>query len=417
MKIVSGLIGLLVLVLSVSVVSAEIPVVIKAVDYSTFVPAASSLVKSADDDIVLGKYDMALTKLRKAIAAETNKYLKKDLLIREAKLNLFKGRVGYGRFRLNKLCRQEFYAPAFIAAAQSYMYFDPYDRNEAKKRVDRILRKDPNHVNALIEKGYVNLYLLQYKAAMKAFSKARKLNKNATRAFYGQADVYVKQGKHMKGIHVLQDSLRIQPENGETMLKIGDIYLGSKIIRKTDSAISWYERAMSYAKGRPVFYSRIMMGFFVRRTAGNAKPYFNQLQKIAPSNTYTRWAEGVFAELSGKLSTAKKKYEEAVVLDSQNWLAQFCRANIYSGRGTEEFVKWAKTMKYKYDVHKNYPKGIAAYRTILNNAPTFPYYKTAEMWYQKLIETPSVNFWSDPANEEKLQKIQRFGDALKLGCW
>jgi tetratricopeptide (TPR) repeat protein len=375
------------------------------------------LVKAADDDVAAGNFDAALGKLRKGIAAETDKNRKKDLLIREAKLNLFKGRVGYGRFRLNKLCRQEFYAPAFIAAAQSYMYFEPYDRAEAKKRVDRILRKDPQHVNALIEKGYVDLYLLQYKSAMASFTKARKLDKYATRAFYGQADVHVKQGKHMKGIHVLQDCLRLQPESGETMLRIGDIYLGSKIIRKTDAAISWYERAMAFANGRPKYYSRIMMGFFVRRTAGNAKPYFEQLKKISPNGSYTKWAEAVFAELAGKLSTAKNKYEEAVALDRQNWLAQFGRANIYAARGTEEFVQWAKTMKYKYDVHKNYPKGIEAYKTILNNAPTFPYYKTAEMWYQKLIETPSVDFWTDPANEEKLQKIKRFGDALKLGCW
>ncbi len=390
---------------------------LKVLNYNSFDEEAKGFLISADNAIRLGKFDLALGDLRKATRLEKDVTLRQDIQIREAKVNLYKGRVGYARFLLNKLCRVRFYSPAFVAAAQSYLYFEPYDRNEAKKRLGRVLKTDPKNVDALIEMGYVHLFLLNRIEASKKFKKARKLNKNAMRAFYGLADVLVKQGKHMDGVRILEKALRIQPENGLTMLKIGDIYLASKGVRRTYSAISWYEMALEYANDRPIFYSRIIMGFFAGRKAVNAKPFLAKLREIAPNNSYALWADGVFAELKGKLTTAKSKYFEAMTADSQNWLAHFCYANICAGRGTEEFVLWAKTMKYKYDVHKNLPKGIEAYKRILNNALSFPFYKTADIWYQKLIETPTVNFWTDPANKEKLKQLQRYGKALKLGMW
>jgi tetratricopeptide (TPR) repeat protein len=417
MNLVPAVLCFVCLVIFATGVFAEIPVELSALDYSKYAPEVSRILKSADEDIVAGSFDEALTKLKKAVSLEQNLDNKDALLVREAKLNLFKGRVGYARFRLNRLCKQRYYSPAYIAAAQSYMYFEPYDRGEAKKRIDTILRKDPNNVEALIEAGFIQLYLIQGDKAIELFKQALKVKNDAIRAFYGIADVYVKTGRHDKAIKTLQNSLRVKPENGEAMLRIGDTYLGSVLKDRYSSAIQWYQRALAYANGQPRYYGRMMMAFFIKNNRDTASVYYKHLIKIAPSSSYIKWADGIFAEFEGKISTAKDKYEEAVALDRQNWLAQFCRANVYAGRGNVEFVLAANSAGYKYEKHKNIPKGIEAYKTIINNAPTFPYYKTVVLWYQKLIDTPSVTFWTDSANEEKLQKMKRFGEALKLGAW
>jgi len=53
------------------------------------------------------------------------------------------------------------------------------------------------------------------------------VNRKNMRAFYGMADVLFAEHKYMMPIHLLEEALRVDPENPETMKKIGDIYMGS----------------------------------------------------------------------------------------------------------------------------------------------------------------------------------------------
>ena len=386
-------------------------------DYSTFNPAARGFLESADSLITQGKFDQALGKLREAAKNETNRERGYDIKIRDAVVNLYRGRVGYSRFLLNRINRNYFYAPALIASARTYIYYPPYERQEGKKRLNQVLRKEPKNWMALTEMGYCEFFLGNYAPAKKFFETALTINRKNMRAFYGLADILFRKKKYMDAIHTLEDALRVEPENANTMKKIGDIYMGSTIKRRTDSAVSWYDRSLEYANDRPKYFAAVMLAFFARFTAGNAMPYFNKLKEVAPGSTYVLWGEGVLLELKGRVGAAAKKFEEAVALDNRNWYAHFSLGNIYAGRGNEEYVRWAKTSNYKYHPHGSTQKGIQAFKTIKNNAPTFPFIRVVNDWYTFLMERPAVSPFKEPAFKEKLQRMKAHGLALRKGMY
>ena len=386
-------------------------------DYSSFNPAARGFLEAADALIIEGKFDQALGKLREAAKNEKDRERGYDIKIRDALVNLYRGRVGYSRFLLNRINRNYFYSPALIAAARTYIYYPPYDRQEGRKRLGSVLRKEPKNWMALTELGYCEFFLGNYKPAKKHFETALTINRKNMRAFYGLADILFRKKEYMNAIHTLEDALRVEPENPETMKKIGDIYMGSTIKRRTDSAVSWYDRSLEYAQNRPKYFAAVMLAFFARFTAGNAMPYYKKLRQIAPASTYVAWADGVLLELKGRVGAAIKKYDEAVALDNRNWYAHFSLGNIYAGRGNEEYVRWAKTANYKYHAHGDTQKGIEAFKTIRSNAPTFPFIRVVDDWYHFLMERPAVSPWKQPAFKEKLQRMKKHGEALRKGMY
>ena len=385
-------------------------------DYAAFAPSVQTALKKADALISEGRFDEALSELRTAERKEQDERRKNDISVRVAIVSLYRGRVGYARFLLNKINRDVFNSRALIAAARSYIYYPPYDRQEGRKRLKRVLQREEENWQALTELGYCDFFLGNYDEAKKSFKKALKINKNNMRAFYGLADILVKKKKHMEAIHLLEEALRVRPEYAATMKKIGDIYMGSRIKRKLDSAVSWYDRALEYAPKKPRYLAAMMLAFFCRYTAGNAMPYYERLKDVAPSSSYLTWADGVLLELKGRVGAARQKYKEAVEQDSRNWYAYFSLGNVYSGRGNEEYVRWAKTQNYKYDRHGNTKKGIEVFRKIKNNAPTFPFIRVVEDWYQFLLERPTSR-WIDPAFKEKLQRMRSHAKALRKGMY
>jgi len=386
-------------------------------NYQAFSPEARGFIEAADKLIIEGKYDAALGKLREASKNEKGRERDYDIKIRDAMVNLYRGRVGYSRFLLNVINRNYFYAPALIAAARTYIYYPPYDRIEGKKRLHSVLVKEPKNWMALTELGYCDFFLGNAKEAKVSFEKALEINRRNMQAFYGLADLMFSAKEYMNAIHLLEDAIRVAPENPETMKKIGDIYMGSTIVRRTDSAVSWYDQALEFGQSQPKYYAAVMLAFFARYTAGNAKPYYERLKKVAPDGSYVTWADGVFLELQGRIAAALQKYEEAVAQDSRNWYAHFSRANIYAARGNEEYVRWAKTANYKYHAHSDTQKGLEAYKMIKNNAPTFPFIGVVNDWYHFLMERPSTSPWSEPAFKEKLQRMKAHGAALKKGMY
>lgn len=413
---VALLVGVLALVVG-SAVPLRAQDFVLPTDYTSFAAEARGFLERADQFMAEGRFEEALGKLREAARLETDRERGYDIKIREALVSLYQGKVGFARLSLNRITRAYFYAPALIASAQTYIYYPPYDREEGRKRLAQVLGKEPKNWLALIEMGYCEFFLGNLDAAKKHFDKAVQINGGAMRAFYGLADIEFKKRKWMDAVRVLESALRVQPENAETMAKIGDVFMGSTLARRTDSAVAWYDRALEYGQRQPRLYAAVMLAFFARFTAGNSVPYLNKLRAFAPDNSYVKWADGVLLELEGRVAAAVQKFQEAVAQDSRNWYAHFSLANIYAGRGNEEYVRWAKTSNYKYSAHGDTQKGIEEYRFIKNNNPTFPFSGVVDDWFHFLQEKPQTSPLEDPAFKEELQRMKRVGTLMRKGMY
>ena len=385
-------------------------------DLSLFRPAVRTLIERADELVSMGSYHEALTVLSEAASVESERERLHDIRIRQALVNLYLGRVGYARLTLSRIIRSQNYVPALIAAAQAYVYHHPYDIVRGRTVLTQALSQEPENWLALVEMGYVDFHMENLSEAQSRFEAALRVNREAIRAYFGLADVAFKRGEYSKAIRHLQQALQMQPENPDIMLKIGDTYLGSNLLRRTASATAWYDRALEYGARHPRAYAAVILSLMMPLTAQNAQPYIEELRRVAPDSSYLTWIDGMALELTGRVGGAIEKFRQAIEQDARNWYARFSLANALSGRGNREYVHWVGSSVYRYQPHIHQRQAMDQYQAIMQNAPTFPFIKHAQQWYRFLQDTPDSSFVSS-AMQEELQKLQRVGSLLRKGLY
>ena len=390
---------------------------LKAISFS---PIAASLVRDAESLSAAGKYREAKAKLNEAFKKEKGREQRIDLRLRQFNLYLEAGKVQKGRELLRKMLNKVSEPPVFVALARALMYYHPLQRDEAKRLLEVALRKDGNNYPALLEMGYCYFYEGKLQEAAGQFEKAISVKEKYVTAYVGLADVQFVNGEADKAIATLERARSHAPKNAQVMKKMGDFYLASQDKDRITKAITSYDKAVGLGEGNPKYLASLMLAFFVRQTAGDAKPFYEKLRKINSDSTYVNWADGVFQELKGQVGNALKSYEEAVRKDPQNWLAHFSRANIYAGRGNVEYVRWAEDEKHRYSGHGNRTKATEAYEAIKVGAPTFPYIGVVNQFFapgsEEEEEEEDANVRSRQTSNTR-RRVKRSGRAVSSGMY
>lgn len=99
------------------------------------------------------------------------------------------------------------------------------DRRTLIKILEQILKLEPSHPGALIEKGNLAFDDGKLERAVTFYEKAAKLNPDCTEAFYNCANAYFKQGKYAPAIRYFQACIRLEPEFPESHFNLGVLYL------------------------------------------------------------------------------------------------------------------------------------------------------------------------------------------------
>ena len=99
------------------------------------------------------------------------------------------------------------------------------DRRALVKILEKILKIDPKHPGALIEKGNLAFDDGKLERAVSFYEKAAQLNPDCTEAFYNCANAYFKQGKYAPAIRYFQQCIRLEPEFPESHFNLGVLYL------------------------------------------------------------------------------------------------------------------------------------------------------------------------------------------------
>ena len=99
------------------------------------------------------------------------------------------------------------------------------DRHTLIKILEQILKVEPAHPGALIEKGNLAFDDGKLERAVTFYEKAAKLNPDCTEAFYNCANAYFKQGKYAPAIRYFQACIRLEPEFPESHFNLGVLYL------------------------------------------------------------------------------------------------------------------------------------------------------------------------------------------------
>lgn len=116
--------------------------------------------------------------------------------------------------------------PAIAALEEAYAAaLASDDRRTLMKILEQILKVNPRHPGALIEKGNLAFDDGKLERAVSFYEKAAQLNPDCTEAFYNCANAYFKQGKYAPAIRYFQQCIRLEPEFPESHFNLGVLYL------------------------------------------------------------------------------------------------------------------------------------------------------------------------------------------------
>ncbi len=99
---------------------------------------------------------------------------------------------------------------------------------EAKKDLNRLLELRPNHLQALITLGEMDLVLENYDVAYYSFNKAVEGNKQSSLAYTYRAKANQRLGLFKKAASDYAVALRLDPSNGIAYLYRGTLYMSEK---------------------------------------------------------------------------------------------------------------------------------------------------------------------------------------------
>lgn len=139
------------------------------------------------------------------------------------------GNLGYTFFKLKEYNKakehfekalelNEYYAEGYIYYAEQYIALQ--DFKSAEKLLESALKKELDHPRIYYNYGLIKLEKRNYNEATKYFEKAYELDKSFKETIGNLAFCYFQKGEKMKAYNLLQEGLKIDP-NDFSMLKAG----------------------------------------------------------------------------------------------------------------------------------------------------------------------------------------------------
>jgi len=99
------------------------------------------------------------------------------------------------------------------------------DRARLQKVLRAILKINPDHPGALIERGNLAFDEGRWNRALAYYEAAVKRNPDCVEALYNTANAYFKQGKYAPAIRYFQDCIRLDPDFPESHFNLAVLYL------------------------------------------------------------------------------------------------------------------------------------------------------------------------------------------------
>lgn len=125
---------------------------------------------------------------------------------------------------------------------QAQKFFEAGDYDAAESAVNKVLKKNSDHENALYIQGSIQIEKQNNFQAIKLLKKVLQLNKNHFKAMQHLGIALGYAGKHQEAIQYLNQSLVINPNNHMVNFNLGNIYLDTKQYEK---AIEFYAKVIS----------------------------------------------------------------------------------------------------------------------------------------------------------------------------
>ncbi len=188
-------------------------------------------------------------------------------------------------------------------------------RPEAHKRLDDLLKREPNNAEALVLQGEFLTAEGKYDDAINRLQSAIAANANSTEAQFALGRAYVAKNDREQAIKAFNETLRLNPRAVSAQLELSRLEL---VRGRVDSSIQLAEQALKNAPGSADARLALVRSLTARRDVRRAETELQALTKQYPNSSVVQTQAGIVAAMKGDASGASRLLTRALELDENN---------------------------------------------------------------------------------------------------
>ncbi|MBD1139019.1 tetratricopeptide repeat protein [Pelagibacterales bacterium SAG-MED46] len=161
--------------------------------------------------------------------------------------------------------------------------------NDAQNYYQKVLKIDPNYINAHNNLGIIFKRLGDHEKAIDCFEKAIKINPNFAAAYSNLGNIFVVLEENQKAISYFEKSIEINPNHRDGLYNLGNLFLNTTEYKK---AIDCFEKAIEIDTNHAGLQNNLGVSFLKLDEYTKALKCFQKAISINPNNhdTYNNLA-------------------------------------------------------------------------------------------------------------------------------
>lgn len=199
---------------------------------------------------------------------------------------------------------------------------------EGEAKVDSIISRDPEIVDAHLLRGMIASNRQRYDEAIQSFQKTLELNPDITPAIYNLALAYRKSGQIDKALDGFQEVLRRDPFYVYAMQHLAEIYVEKK---QPEKAAEYYRKAIeryqammkssSTTEAQVSIHDTLSGVYFSQGNLDAAEHELVELLKLKPDRPDAHYNLAQIYEQRGRTAEAAQEYREEIRYNPSNFKA------------------------------------------------------------------------------------------------
>lgn len=259
---------------------------------------------------------------------------------------------------------------------------DPYS---AQKGLEKVIKSQPNNLEAwsLLAKVYDGQR--DYQNAVTAFKKITELDPKRADAFYGLGQIYIRLQQPAEALAALNQAIEIDPSNKEAFLFLGNAYEDSREFQKAGDA---YEKYLAMKTEKPwTAYQRLGMSRLNANQFDAAAAALAEALKAQPQDPNIGFNLAQAYQKAGRLQEAEETYKKLAEIspkDAGNWYSYILKMYSDAQKSDKAIEAAKKIVELKpndelslinlgnmYQQVQKYAEAITAYQQALKIKPGY----------------------------------------------
>jgi tetratricopeptide (TPR) repeat protein len=262
--------------------------------------------------------------------------------------------------------------------------------DEARALIDPILKAQPNQPDALLQIAVLDLTQKKTKDAIDHFQKAYAAAPGNIRGLLGMSRAYLTDNQPDKSIEVIKTEAQKYPDRMDLLRELGNAQMAAGHF---DEAVASYQSLLAKAKDPKLqadVWSKVAQAYRYRGDVQHAVDALEKAHLGLPDSSNILTNLAMLYEEIGKSDVARKDYEQAIKLDSNNAFAlnnlaylisesngDLNEALTYAQKAKQKlpnFTEITDTLGWIYMKKNLTDSAIDSFKTLVVQAPQNPVY-------------------------------------------